>query len=225
MKIHLFLSVFLVSLLFVSCTQSNEEKAMALIETDMNQTLLYPSSFEVAKMELDSCFKDDQARNAETFKFGYEIATLYKKYKEAQQNVKHAESSMSIYADSYRMGYDFGVQQYKQHEEERDQAMAKAESYKEEIIQLIKNNIEIINDIISKKHEFDGFMTVLSYRAKNNAGNVVMDEVLYFFDKDLTKIIARYGQKDLIGLQGFDYNDVKLDFEEELSSLMDNIKQ
>lgn len=64
-------------------------------------------------------------------------------------------------------------------------------------------------------------MTILSYRAKNNAGNVVMDEILYFFDKDLTKIVARYDQNDLIGLQGFDFNDLKLDFEEELSSLMD----
>ena len=48
-----------------------------------------------------------------------------------------------------------------------------------------------------------------------------MDEILYFFDKDLTKIVARYDQNDLIGLQGFDFNDLKLDFEEELSSLMD----
>ena len=63
-------------------------------------------------------------------------------------------------------------------------------------------------------------MTILSYRAKNNAGNVVMDEILYFFDKDLTKIVARYDQNDLIGLQGFDFNDLRLDFEEELSSLM-----
>ena len=91
----------------------------------------------------------------------------------------------------------------------------------EEIMQLYKNNIEILNDLISKKHEFNGFMTILSYRAKNNAGNVVMDEILYFFDKDLTKIVARYDQNDLIGLQGFDFNDLKLDFEEELSSLMD----
>ena len=128
---------------------------------------------------------------------------------------------MSMYADTYRMGYDFGVQQYKQYKKERDQAMAKAESYKEEIMQLYKNNIEILNDLISKKHEFNGFMTILSYRAKNNAGNVVMDEILYFFDKDLTKIVARYDQNDLIGLQGFDFNDLKLDFEEELSSLMD----
>ena len=50
MKIYSFFSVLLVSLLLFSCTQSNEEKAMALIETDMNQTLLHPSSFEVAKM-------------------------------------------------------------------------------------------------------------------------------------------------------------------------------
>lgn len=149
MKIYSFFSVLLVSLLLFSCTQSNEEKAMALIETDMNQTLLHPSSFEVAKMELDSCFKDDKTHNAEIFRLGYGIATLYNKYKKVQENVKRAESSMSMYADTYRMGYDFGVQQYKQYKKERDQAMAKAESYKEEIMQLYKNNIEILNDLIS----------------------------------------------------------------------------
>ena len=81
MQIYSFFSVLLVSLLLFSCTQSNEEKAMALIETDMNQTLLHPSSFEVAKMELDSCFKDDKTHNAEIFRLGYDIATLYNKYK------------------------------------------------------------------------------------------------------------------------------------------------
>ena len=169
MKIYSFFSVLLVSLLLFSCTQSNEEKAMALIETDMNQTLLHPSSFEVAKMELDSCFKDDKTHNAEIFRLGYDIATLYNKYKKVQENVKRAESSMSMYADTYRMGYDFGVQQYKQYKKERDQAMAKAESYKEEIMQLYKNNIEIGVWV-----KLRGFLSMLCLYRSNCVVNFVL---------------------------------------------------
>lgn len=210
--------LFAISLvLLVSCSvKTNEEKARELIEPKVKANLIKPESYEFAQMQLDSCFSDSQ-QNPEAIAFALKVAKLFKTYKYYVSAAKSAESSMTFYAPSYRYSYQsaYFKQQYQVHKTEMGKAKRKAADTKENIIQLYKDNWNLIENLSSDKHEFIGWMCTFAYRAETIGGMKSIGEELFYLNQDLTEITYRFTKEDVIELESAGLDDLKYEFENE----------
>lgn len=179
--------------------------------------LVKPDSYEFINMQFDSCFYGSQV-SPEVFQFVIELGQLYNKYEEFKRLANSAESSLAIFAPS-PYGYDsaFEKQQRKQYKEEFDKANRKKEDSKEKILQLYKKNAELLQAAAVGGGEFTGFYGVLQYRAETNGGYTRSGETLFFFDKDVTNVIAAYDGDELKDLSSLE--DINYEFEAELTQL------
>ena len=214
MKKVLFVAIGLA--LLTSCSvKTNEEKARELIESDVKANLIKPESYEFAQIKLDSCFRDSQF-NPEALAFAMNVAKLYKEYKEYASDAERAESSMTIYAPSYGYQSAHSAQQQKKYKAEMEKARRKAADTKDQIIQLYKDNKALFTAFQSGKHEFIGWMAVFGYRAETAGGMKTMGEGLFYLNKDLSEITARFTKEDMIEMESADLDDLKYEFEDEL---------
>ncbi len=216
------LVVIFSSVFFISCSfKTNEEKALELIEPDIKANLIKPDSYEFAQIQMDSCFSDDVERNPEAIVFGLKVAKLYREYKEYASDAEMAESSMSIYAPSYGLQSAYSKQQQKKYKAEMEKAQRKATNAKEQIIQLFKDNKQLLTNAELGRHEFIAWIVSFNYRAEAAGGLKTMSGVLYYLNKDLTKITHRFSVDELDDLQVEDLDDLKYEFEDELKGLFE----
>jgi PBP1b-binding outer membrane lipoprotein LpoB len=212
-KIVLFI---LIILILASCSvKTNEEKARELIEPQVKSSLIKPESYEFAQMQLDSCFSDSQ-QNPEVIAFALKVAKLFNEYKGYASDAERAESSMTIYAPSYGYQSAHSAQQQKKYKAEMEKARRKAADTKDQIIQLYKDNKALFTAFQSGKHEFIGWMAVFGYRAETAGGMKTMGEGLFYLNKDLSEITARFTKEDMIEMESADLDDLKYEFEDEL---------
>ena len=215
-KIVLFI---LIILILASCSvKTNEEKARELIEPQVKSSLIKPESYEFAQMQLDSCFSDSQ-QNPEVIAFALKVAKLFNEYKGYASDAERAESSMTIYAPSYGYQSAHSAQQQKKYKAEMEKARRKAADTKDQIIQLYKDNKALFTAFQSGKHEFIGWMAVFGYRAETAGGMKTMGEGLFYLNKDLSEITARFTKEDMIEMESADLDDLKYEFEDELKDI------
>ncbi len=201
--------------------KTNEEKARELIETQIKVNLIKPESYEFAKIQLDSCFSDSR-QNPEFIAFALEVVKLFNEYKNYTSDAESAESSMTIYAPSYGYQHAHDKQQYKKYKAEMEKARRRAADAKAQIIQLYKDNKDLLMAFQSDKHEFIGWMAIISYRAETAGGIKTMDEGLFYLNKDLTKVTDCFTEGDLMNLQLEDLDDLKYEFEKEFKEIFEN---
>lgn len=214
-------ALFLMSslVLLASCSvKTNEEKAHELIEPQVKSSLIKPESYEFAQMQLDSCFSDSQ-QNPEVIAFALKVAKLFNEYKDYTSDAERAESSMTIYAPSYGYQSAHDKQQQKKYKAEMEKARRKAADTKEQIIQLYRDNKKLFTAFQSGKHEFIGWMAVFGYRAETAGGMKTMGEGLFYLNKDLSEITARFTKEDMIEMESADLDDLKYEFEDELKDV------
>jgi len=214
-------ALFLMSslVLLASCSvKTNEEKARELIEPQVKSSLIKPESYEFAQMQLDSCFSDSQ-QNPEVIAFALKVAKLFNEYKGYASDAERAESSMTIYAPSYGYQSAHSAQQQKKYKAEMEKARRKAADTKDQIIQLYKDNKALFTAFQSGKHEFIGWMAVFGYRAETAGGMKTMGEGLFYLNKDLSEITARFTKEDMIEMESADLDDLKYEFEDELKDV------
>lgn len=205
--------------LLASCSvKTNEEKARELIEPDVKANLIKPESYEFAQIKLDSCFSNSQY-NPKALAFAMEVAKLYREYKEYASDAERAESSMTIYAPSFGYQSAHDKQQQKKYKAEMEKAQRKAADTKEQIIQLYKDNKDLLIGMESGKHEFIAWAVTFSYRAETAGGLKTMGGALYFLNKDMSEIVQRFTEDDMKDMQTEDMQDIKYDFEDELKEI------
>ena len=205
--------------LLASCSvKTNEEKARELIEPEVKANLIKPESYEFAQMKLDSCFSDSQ-QNPEDIAFAQEVAKLFNEDKGYASDAETAESSMTIYAPSYGYQSAHSKQQQKKYKAEMEKAKRKAADAKDKIIQLYKDNKQLLEGLSSGKHEFIGWMVAFSYRAETAGGMKTMGENLFYLNKDLTEITHRITVEDMIEMESADIDDLNYEFEDELKEI------
>ena len=205
--------------LLASCSvKTNEEKARELIESEVKANLIKPESYEFAQMKLDSCFSDSQ-QNPEVIAFAQEVAKLFNEYKGYASDAERAESSMTIYAPSYGYLSAHSKQQQKKYKVEMEKAKRKAADAKDKIIQLYKDNKQLLEGLSSGKHEFIGWMVAFSYRAETAGGMKTMDENLFYLNKDMTEITHHITDEDMIEMESADIDDLNYEFEDELKEI------
>lgn len=214
-KIVLFFCV----IMFISCSvKTNEEKVRDLIEPEVKANLIKPDSYEFAQIQLDSCFSDSQ-HNPEAIMFALKVAKLFNEYKEHSEDAERAESSMTIYAPSYGYQSAHSAQQQKKYKAEMNKARRKADTAKEKILQLYKDNKQLIAGFESGKHDFIGWAVSFGYRVETAGGMKTMKGSLFYLNKDLTEITHRFTEEDMTEIQSAGIDDLKYEFEDELKEI------
>lgn len=213
------LFVFFSLALFASCSvKTNEEKARDIIESDVKAHLIKPESYKFAQIKVDSCFSNS-LYNPEALAFSMSVAKLYSEYKEYASDAERAESSMTIYAPSYGYQSAYSAQQQKKYRAEMEKAQRKAADKKSQIIQLYKDNKDLLVGLDSGKHDFIAWAVSFGYHVETAGGFKTMGSALYFLNKDMTEIIQRFTEDDLKDVQTEDLQDIKYEFEEELKEI------
>lgn len=155
---------------FLACT-SPQKKAEKLIEKSMKETLKDPSSYEpVSFSELDSVFSPYSAteEGKELSELGGPIGRYQKIASEFRKKGISAETTFD---------------EFKAFEDSADYYEKKAE----EMEVKFKENEK------KYKGEFIGWYMRHNYRAKNSFGAILPGESRFFFNKELTEIVAPNG--------------------------------
>lgn len=181
--------IFLIlSMVLVSCSKSNEEKAQSLADEAIKKTLYIPDSYEAVSLELDSAFAPFDSN--EFVQLVLQMCQAGKNMQEAKEELEDAESEMAIWNGNYMTEYD--KIQYNKAKAKYEKAQETIQKETEKVQQQREEFLKLKN----QKPEFLGFKALVTYRAKNNAGNVLMGQDFITFNKDLTKVNSLTNTED-----------------------------
>lgn len=177
----------LLLVLLVSCS-SNEDKANRLIKKEMKKTLFIADSYEPVETQLDSAFAPFD--NPELFERMFDFFQYSEELEEVKLDIKHAKSSMSIWSESYSsLGESqFVKNEYEEARREYEQAVAREKT----LTDIMMNKATKLKKMLESPSEFIGYKAVHSYRAKNNAGQVLLGKNIFFFDPEIEHVLAQY---------------------------------
>ena len=151
--------------LLVSCSNP-EKKAQKLIEKELQTSLNDPKSYESVNFgSLDSVFTSP-SRDIDYigYKSKYDVYT--NAYEEQMAKVK-LYSGLSIYYDETKF------------------ALEMAQIYLDTVEVVSAKMIEISTNFV---YEFDGWKMKHTFRGKNAFGAVIVSSMMFYFDKELTKV-------------------------------------
>lgn len=170
----------LVAVVIAACGQSQEQKAEALIKENLKKSLYKPETYKPVETKVDSAFApyDDPAFFGELA----ELGKMNSEFVELEEKAKHAKSSMAIWSGPYQTSY--GRNEYQEAKEEYDEANAKMEKLKTKG----RKQYEIVANMLQGSRKFIGFKAVHNYRANNNAGNTLIGNTIFFFDKNFEEV-------------------------------------
>ena len=184
MKKFIYLSFL--TLVLVACSQSQEQKAEALIKESLKKSLYKPETYKPVETKVDSAFApyDDPA-------FFEELAELEKmnsEYEDLEEKAKRAKSSMAIWSGPYQTA--FGRNEYQEAKEDYDEANAQINKLKTKG----KKQYEKVVSMLQSERKFIGYKALHNYRADNNAGSTLIGNTFFFIDENFTEV--RYSMEE-----------------------------
>lgn len=184
MKKFIYLSFL--TLVLVACSQSQEQKAEALIKESLKKSLYKPETYKPVETKVDSAFApyDDPA----FFEELRELGKMNSEYEELEEKVKRAKSSMAIWSGPYQTAY--GRNEYQEAKEEYDEANAQIEKLKTKG----KKQYEKVVSMLQSERKFIGYKALHNYRADNNAGNTLIGNTIFFINQNFTEV--RYSMEE-----------------------------
>lgn len=165
----------------ISCNNSPESKANALIKEELKKSLYKPDTYQPVETVVDSAFapQDDPTLYEKLTRLedlGREIESL-------ESTMKRKKSAMAIWSGPYQSAYDRN--EYNEAKEEYDEANGKLEKLRKKVQPLAVEIVELMN----QKSKFIGFKATHNYRADNNAGNTLIGNSVYIIDPKFEKIL------------------------------------
>ncbi len=169
---------------FCSCSLSNKNKVETLIDESMKKILYHVESYDPIETRLDSAFSpfDDPVFYDKTLK----LCKLSAEIEKCNRSMKSAKSEMARYKDYLNILYS------NEDKEKYNQAKEKYEDYihkQRGLIEKAKITSENLKSELQKEQRFIGMKAWHRYRAKNNNGQIVIGEMKFLFDKNLTQVI------------------------------------
>lgn len=178
-----------VAALIASCSPTPQKKAESLIKVAVQKTLVLPNSYQPVETLLDSAFSP--RHNPEFIELALDVCKKSNEMERLDSKMKSAKSSMAIWGGSYMSA--FARQQYNNAKEEYDSVKKQYDK----LTSQIENNLKKMGEISEKGNDFIGFKAHHTYRAKNNAGNVLLGEEYFLLDKDITQIVAHWSKDEV----------------------------
>lgn len=187
----------LVGLCMTSCSKSPEEKANVLIEKAVKATLFKPDTYEPVVTKVDSAFTPycDPEFHKKLFRLkeiGESIYECDDKIRRAKIEASSAEFSMSIREDDNDSHSRHEYQRYKEQYEEHNRKIEEQTEKRNTLVEKGKKLREEIEAEIAKQPKFIGFKAGHRFRADNNAGETMMGDMFFVFDKDISEILLAY---------------------------------
>jgi len=178
MKKFIYLSFL--TLVLVACSQSQEQKAEALIKESLKKSLYKPETYKPVETKVDSAFApyDDPA----FFEELTELGKMNSEYEELEEKAKRAKSSMAIWSGPYQTA--FGRNEYQEAKEEYDEANAQIDKLKTKG----KKQYEKVVSMLQSERKFIGYKALHNYRADNNAGNTLIGNTIFFINQNFTEV-------------------------------------
>lgn len=185
MKKTLFFIVAIVAL--VSCSQSVEDKANALIKDSMKKTLYHAETYDPVETVVDSAFTpfddpDFYEKTLKLCKLSIEIEKFERRAKSEKADMAHYQDMLGImFSNSDKERLNQAKENYENYiakiNEAEDKARKLAESMKVEL---------------EKEQKFIGFKARHRYRAQNNGGQTVFGEMKFLFDKEMKHVVGAW---------------------------------
>ncbi len=178
-----FIFVFSLAILFISCGQSPEDKANALIKNELRKTLFKPDTYKPIETKLDSAFApfDDHS----LYEKMTELAKMASEIEDLEYKMKHAKSSMAIWNDPYMSA--FGRNEYNEAKSDFNDAQSKYDKLKEKG----QAKYQELVDLLSQKPKFIGYKATHNYRADNNEGNTLIGNEIFIIDPEFKEVLYR----------------------------------
>lgn len=178
-----FIFVFSLAILFISCGQSPEDKANALIKNELRKTLFKPDTYKPIETKLDSAFApfDDYS----LYERMTELAKMASEIEDLEYIMKHAKSSMAIWNDPYMSA--FGRNEYNEAKSDFNDAQSKYDKLKEKG----QAKYQELVDLLSQKPKFIGYKATHNYRADNNEGNTLIGNEIFIIDPEFKEVLYR----------------------------------
>ena len=195
----------LVVVVMVSCSQSHEQRAEALIKESLKKSLYKPETYKPVETKVDSAFApyDDP----DFFEKLNMLETMSSEYDVLVAKAKEAKSSMSIWSGPYQSSYSRN--EYQEAKTDYEEANAKIEKLKAKG----RKQYEKVANMLQESREFIGYKAVHNYRADNNAGNTLIGNTIFFIDKNFEEITY--------SMEAEEYNQVQ----EAISSFKEQIEE
>ena len=164
----------------VACSQSQEQKAEALIKESLKKSLYKPDTYLPVETKVDSAFApyDDPA----FFEELAELGKMNSEYEVLEEKAKRAKSSMAIWIGPYQTAY--GRNEYQEAKEEYDEANAQIDMLKTKG----EKQYQKLLSMLQGERKFIGFKALHNYRADNNAGNTLIGNTIFFIDENFTEV-------------------------------------
>ncbi len=188
-----FLSTLFVALIvFSSCSKSPEEKAKVLAENEIKKTLNFPDSYSLADIKTDSAFAPYDS--PEFIDLCKKLAEIAKELDKVKIEIELAKTAASIWSDPYTT--------FSRNENSKaNESLSEALDKEKQLNAKGKEITDKMKRMSTKKPEFIGYKSDVSYRAKDNGDIVLMSKAFLLFDKDVEKV--KYICQDV------DYNNYK----------------
>lgn len=179
MKKYIFLLPIV--LFTISCSQSQEDKANAVIKAELRKSLYLPDSYKPIDTKVDSAFAPFDS--PELFEIMEECGKIGKELHDLESEMKSAKSSMSIWSGSDRSA--FARNEYNEAKEKYDKANGEIGTLQEKSLVKFKE----LYEIMSQNRKFIGYRVTHNYRANNNAGNTLIGNDIFILDPELKEVL------------------------------------
>lgn len=195
MKKPFFVIAMAFAMTLVGCSKSPEEKAETMIAEVVRSTLYIPESYDPVETYVDSAFSpfDDP-------EFVGFMIDAQEDLNQLDSDLSRCEVDIELSEDYKTAGTIYGINHYNRQKKQYDEAVAQ----KSELENKIKDLKLDIKERIEKEPEFIGFKAAHRFRAKNNAGMVLMGDIICIFDKDMSQIVAVF---DMDNIEIKNYNE------------------
>ncbi len=175
------ISIFgLLAVLLLTCCQTREEKADALIKEALMPYLVKPDSYRPVETKLDSAFAPyDNPELLNT------LGVLYGKLEERwdlKDKMQEKIRLMNVWGSGYTS--EWSKKQYLGYKEEYDVFNGQYEKLNQKIqLQYAK-----VDSLVKVERQFIGFKATHNYRSDNNDGKTNIGNLFLVFDKDITEV-------------------------------------
>lgn len=168
----------------VTSCADRESTAKRLAKEKIQESLYYPESYDLASFSLDSAYApyDD----ADFYSLTMSLLSDEKAAEAAQSDVDMAESRYALWTGGPHDAYSSNERK------QAGKALEKARATLSAIEARESETSARMKDFIGKGRRFIGYKADMSFRGKDNSGNVKMENLVIMYDKDMTKVTDIY---------------------------------